>query len=363
MYSALRRLLFAAEAERAHDLAMGALVLTSRSQSLCALLAACAGNRGNRDQLALPHTVMGIEFANPVGLAAGLDKHARASNALHALGFGWLELGTVTPLPQPGNPKPRLFRLTQHDALINRMGFNSDGMEIFLQNIAHAERRIIKGINIGKNTATGMQQAMDDYLVGLEAVHAHADYVAINISSPNTPKLRELQQADALDPLLRGLNHKRMALADACGRRVPLVLKIAPDLDYQALDHIAELSRKHQIDGLAATNTTLLRNGLEHHAAAHQPGGLSGPPLASLATETIHRLFRNLQGEIPIIGVGGIDSAERALEKFQAGAELVQLYTALIYHGPKLIRNIIERLRTEMKNGQTMRAYLDETRS
>ena len=260
MYSALRRLLFAAEAERAHDLAMGALALTSRSQSLSALLAACAGNRG---QLALPHTVMGIEFANPVGLAAGLDKHARASNALHALGFGWLELGTVTPLPQPGNPKPRLFRLKQHDALINRMGFNSDGMEIFLQNIAHAERRIIKGINIGKNTATGMQQAMDDYLVGLEAVHAHADYVAINISSPNTPKLRELQQADALDPLLRGLNRKRMALADACGRRVPLVLKIAPDLDHRAINHIAELSRKHQIDGLA---------GNQHHAAAQRPG-------------------------------------------------------------------------------------------
>ena len=357
MYSILRRILFAAEAERAHDLSMAALAMTSRSKALCALLAQC-----NRAELTVPHKVMGIEFPNPVGLAAGLDKHARAGNALHALGFGWLELGTVTPLPQPGNPKPRLFRLNQHDALINRMGFNSGGLDRFLRNIAHADRRIIKGINIGKNAATGMRQALDDYLAGLTAVHAQADYVAINLSSPNTPKLRELQQADALEPLLRGINRKRMALADASGRRVPLVLKIAPDLSDEEVGHIAKLSRKHHIDGIAATNTTLARSGVEHHALTGEPGGLSGPPLAPLSTETIRRLFRNLQGEIPIIGVGGIDSAECALEKFQAGAELVQLYTGLIYHGPKLIRDIIKLLRTEMKSGQTMRSYLDEMR-
>ena len=355
-YSFLRRLLFMREAESAHDLALGVLGFASRSKPLTGLLRSC--NRGGCG--ALPLTVMGIAFPNPVGLAAGLDKQGIACNALRALGFGWLELGTVTPLPQPGNPRPRLFRLAGHGALINRMGFNSDGLARFLANIEHADTRIIKGINLGKNAATAMDLAIDDYLAGLESVHAHADYVAINISSPNTRDLRNLHREDALDPFLRALDRKRMALAEASGRRVPLVLKIAPDLDGGALDNIAELSRKHRIDGLAATNTTLSRPGLEPHALAVEPGGLSGAPLAPLATATIDRLFRNLQGEIPIIGIGGIDSAGRALEKFQAGAELVQIYTGLIYHGPKLIREIIERLRGEIGAGRSMRDWLDK---
>lgn len=358
MYSSLRRTLFTLEPETAHRVVLGALAQASRSKTLCALLA-----RYNRAGLELPHEVMGIEFPNPVGLAAGLDKQGSACNALHALGFGWIELGTITPVPQPGNPKPRIFRLAEHGAIINRMGFNSDGLARFLKNITRAERRIVTGINLGKNAATALDQAIGDYLAGLEAVHAHADYVAINISSPNTQNLRDLQHEDALAPFLGEINRKRMALADESGRRVPLVLKIAPDLDSKRIDHIAELSRKHQIDGLAATNTTLARSEVEHHALAFEVGGLSGPPLSPLSTKTIHRLFRNLQGEIPIIGIGGIDSAAGALEKFQAGAELVQLYTGFIYHGPKLIREIIERLAGEMKSGQTMRRYLDEIRS
>ncbi len=358
MYAALRPLLFAPEPETAHAVVLGVLAQASRSKALCALLDKCNRAAGN----APPHRVMGLDFPNPVGLAAGLDKQGAACNALHALGFGWVELGTVTPLPQPGNPKPRMFRIKGHDAIINRMGFNSDGLDPFVKNIAAADARILKGINIGKNAATAMHQAIGDYLAGFDAVHAHADYVAINISSPNTQNLRDLHQADALDPLLGAINRRRMTLADASGRRVPLVLKIAPDLDGEGLEHVADLARKHRIDGLAATNTTPARSGVEHHALAIEPGGLSGPPLASPSTETIHRLFRNLQGEIPIIGIGGIDSADRAVEKFQAGAELVQLYTGFIYHGPKLIRAIIKRLDGEIGSGRDMRRWLDEIR-
>ena len=365
MYPLLRRILFALPPETAHRVVLGALGCASRSKALCALLDnrhLADGGTAGVDGVSLPHTVMGLDFPNPVGLAAGLDKQGNACNALHALGFGWIELGTVTPLPQPGNPRPRLFRLTEHGAIINRMGFNSGGLARFLKNIEGADRCIIKGINIGKNAATALDHAAHDYLAGLEAVHAHADYVAINISSPNTQNLRDLHQADALDPLLRKINRKRMALADASGRRVPLVLKIAPDLDGAAIDQVAELARKHQVDGLAATNTTLARDGVERHALAAEVGGLSGPPLAPLSTATIRRLFSNLQGEIPVIGIGGIHSADSALEKFRAGADLVQVYTGFIYHGPKLIREIIEGLRIRMKSGQTLSRALNEMR-
>ncbi len=347
--------------ETAHEIVLRVLEFASRSQIVSGWLARC-----NRDKLgALPHTVMGINFPNPVGLAAGLDKQGIACNALHALGFGWVELGTVTPRAQPGNPRPRMFRLTEHRALINRMGFNSDGLARFVENIQTADSRIIKGINIGKNAATALDKSVDDYLAGLAAVHAHADYVAINISSPNTPNLRDLHYADALAPLLHALNHKRMTLADECGRRVPLVLKIAPDLNADGIALIAKLSRKHHMDGIAATNTTLARGGVERHALGAEAGGLSGAPLAHLATATIHRLHQNLQGEIPIIGIGGIDSADNAIEKFQAGAELVQLYTGFLYRGPGLIREIIARLSEEMliaEGGRGMQSWLDEIR-
>ena len=346
MYLSLRRILFALAPETAHDIVLGALARVSRRPRLSAWL----GKHHRDKQAELPLEVMGLAFPNPVGLAAGLDKQARACNALHALGFGWLELGTVTPLPQPGNPKPRIFRLTEHGALINRMGFNSAGLARFCENIGRdgANARIIKGVNIGKNAATAMSQALNDYLACLDAVHPHADYIAINISSPNTPGLRDLQRIDALDPLLGGIDRRRMELADAGGRRVPLVLKISPDTDDAALDAIAGLSRKHHIDGVAATNTTLSRAAVEAHALAREPGGLSGAPLSARSTATVARLFRNLQGEIPIIGIGGIDSADGALEKFQAGADLVQLYTGFIYHGPRLIREIIARLSREI---------------
>jgi len=370
MYSALRRILFALEAERAHDVALGALAAASRSKTLRALLA-----RLNRERIAdLPVEVMGMRFPNPVGLAAGLDKHARAGNALHALGFGFVELGTVTPLPQPGNSRPRLFRIENHNALINRMGFNSVGLAAFCRNLASAgndarivtgadtgnngdSARIITGVNIGKNAATAFDKSADDYIACLDATHKFADYVALNISSPNTPNLRALQHVDALDPLLSALDRRRMQLADAHCRRVPLALKISPDLDAAALDTVANLARKHRIDAVAATNTTSSRAGVERHALANESGGLSGAPLADVATATVARLFRNLQGEIPIIGVGGVDSAARALEKFQAGADLVQIYTGFIYRGPGLIRDIVDALRAQAGD-QTLREFL-----
>ena len=341
IYPCLRRMLFALEAERSHDFALATLARVSRNRGATALL-----KKINRPR-DLPRTVMGITFPNPVGLAAGLDKQARACNALHALGFGWLELGAVTPRPQPGNPKPRIFRLREHRALINRMGFNSDGLQSFTANLARAAPGIIKGVNIGKNAATALHDAHADYATCMQAVHAHADYIAVNISSPNTQDLRDLHNEDALDPLLAALDKKRAQLADASGRRVPLVLKIAPDLGSGALDALAALARKHRMDAIAATNTTTERDGVEQHALAGEVGGLSGAPLAAAATETIARLWQNLQGEIPIIGVGGIDSVDAAREKFQAGAELVQLYTGFIYRGPSLICEIIESLRAQ----------------
>ena len=359
MTAALRRLLFALPPETAHDIASGALAAASRCARLYALLRHC--HRGKQTEL--PHQVMGLSFPNPVGLAAGFDKQGAACNALDALGFGWLELGTVTPKPQPGNPKPRLFRLNEQRALINRMGFNSNGLARFCRNLERADSGIIKGVNIGKNAATALAQAGNDYLACLEAVYPHADYIALNISSPNTESLRDLQRADALAPLLRALDKRRMALADAHGRRAPLALKIAPDLEADALDVIAELARRHHIDGIAATNTTLSRAAVDEHQFAHEPGGLSGPPLAAQSTATVAHLYRNLQGEIPIIGVGGIDSADDAIDKFQAGADLVQIYTGFIYHGPRLIRDIIARLCRDIGEGQDLRDFLVHLRA
>jgi len=272
MYLLLRRILFALEAEFAHDVALNALAAASRNNTVTKLLA-----RFNRERIAdMPVRVMGIKFPNPIGLAAGLDKHARACSALHALGFGFIELGSVTPRPQPGNPRPRLFRLEEHNALINRMGFNSVGVEEFCRNIARADAGIIKGINIGKNAATAPAEAAADYLACLDAVYDFADYIALNFSSPNTPGLRALQHADALGPLLAALDRRRVQLADARGRRVPLALKVAPNLSGDALDAIADLARQHNIDAIASTNTTLSRAGVETHALAGEPGALQG---------------------------------------------------------------------------------------
>ncbi len=338
MYGFLRPLLFRLDAETSHDLVLGTLGLVSKSKVLSTLLAKLSGAK----QLHQPISVMGIDFPNPVGMAAGLDKQGKASNALHAMGFGWIELGTVTPLPQPGNPKPRMFRLPESSALINRMGFNSVGLDQFSQNLKTCSPKIIKGINIGKNAATPINKSVDDYIAGLRGVYDFADYVAINISSPNTQDLRELQNDQALNQLLSALDNERQKLGDSSGTYVPLVLKIAPDIDQNQIDAITKLLLKYKIDGVAATNTTVSRNGVENHPAAAEVGGLSGVPLQKPATAVISSLYKNLQDEIPIIGMGGINDVNSAREKFEAGAKLIQLYTGFIYRGPKLIKEILQ---------------------
>ncbi|WP_424947841.1 quinone-dependent dihydroorotate dehydrogenase [Candidatus Spongiihabitans sp.] len=345
MYPLLRPLLFKLRPETSHDLVMNTLGLVSKSKQLTSLCAMLVGAKSqSRPAPTQSVQAMGITFPNPVGLAAGLDKQANACNALHKMGFGWLELGTVTPLPQPGNPKPRMFRLPEHQALINRLGFNSVGLTRFVNNLARADPEIIIGINIGKNAATPLNNAIEDYLIGLRGVYAQADYVAINVSSPNTRDLRNLQQHQALNQLLYALNLERQKLTDSTGKHVPLVVKIAPDLDRRQIDGIAAILRRNRIDGVAATNTTLARRSVEQHPLAHEVGGLSGPPLDDAATATVAALYQNLQGEIPIIGIGGIDSAQAALEKFQAGAKLVQIYTGFIYQGPRLIKAVLDAL-------------------
>ena len=343
MYPLARAILFRLNAETAHHLTMAGLALASRSEFLSGMVATMMGASGRTSERYSPARVMGIEFPNRVGLAAGFDKDATACNALHRLGFGWLELGTVTPVPQPGQSKPRMFRLPEHDALINRLGFNSSGLDRFVYNVERSDPAIIKGINIGKNSSTPIGNAIYDYLEGLQRVYAHADYVAVNVSSPNTQNLRDLQRGEMLDTLLHSLNRKRQQLADGCGKRTPLVLKISPDISASGVDAIAALLRKHRIDGVCATNTTISRERIGSHSLASETGGLSGAPLQALSTGIISSLSKNLQGEIPIIGMGGIHNADSAQEKFDAGASLVQLYTGLIYRGPKLIGEILQR--------------------
>ena len=345
MYSLIRPLLFALDAERSHDLTLGLLRAACRVPGARALLRQCYAERTP----SLPVDVMGLRFPNPVGLAAGLDKEARCLAPLHDFGFGFLELGTVTPQPQPGNPKPRLFRLTRHAAIINRMGFNSSGLAVFLANLAAQPRRGLIGINLGKNKLTPDAQAVDDYLTGLRAVYAHADYLTLNISSPNTPGLRTLQDEVPLAALLAALKNEQTILTRAHGRHVPIALKIAPDLDDNGVDAIARLLLEHNMDAVIATNTTIARPGLEHEPQAREAGGLSGHPLRALSTHVICRLYATLQGRIPIIGVGGISNADDAWEKLVAGANLVQLYTAFIYRGPGVVSEIVRGLAEKVR--------------
>lgn len=356
LYKLLRTLLFRLEAETSHRLTLAAL----RAPGVAALLRA----RYSRRVPSLPVEVMGRRFANPVGLAAGLDKDAECVAALAALGFGFLELGTVTPQPQAGNPPPRLFRLVRHRALINRMGFPSAGLEVFLANLRRTAPPCPLGINIGKNRDTPLERAADDYLDALRAVYACADYVAVNISSPNTPGLRDLQQGGALARLLAALKTEQAALAARHGRYVPLALKIAPDLDDGQIAEIAQLVRAHRFDAVIATNTTVTRPGLEGEPLAREAGGLSGAPLKALSTAVIRKLYARLQGEIPIIGVGGIETAEDAWEKLVAGADLVQLYTGLIYEGPGIVRKITTGLWQKVRaaNCATLSEALARTR-
>ncbi|SHO56448.1 Dihydroorotate dehydrogenase (quinone) [Vibrio quintilis] len=291
-----------------------------------------------------PVECMGLTFNNPVGLAAGLDKNGECIDAFGAMGFGFVEVGTVTPRPQPGNDKPRLFRLIEAEGIINRMGFNNLGIDQLLENIEHSSYDGIIGINIGKNKDTPIEKGHEDYLTCMDKAYSSAGYIAVNISSPNTPGLRSLQYGEALDDLLSQLKSKQRELAAKYDKYVPLTLKIAPDLSDQELDQICQALLKHQIDGVIATNTTLDRSivmGMKH---ANEAGGLSGRPLQSRSTEVIRQMHQVLGEQIPIIGVGGIDSFVSAKEKMMAGAKLVQVYSGFIYHGPGLVRDIVKNL-------------------
>lgn len=330
-YPLIRRTLFAMDPEAAHEVTMTALQKAYD----------CRFTRALSHQLPLAPTVlMGLPLKNPVGLAAGLDKDGAHIDALGNLGFGFIEVGTVTPKPQPGNPKPRMFRLPEAEALINRLGFNNHGLAQFLQNVSRSQYRRnggILGLNIGKNADTPMENAADDYLLGLDGVYPHADYVTINISSPNTKNLRDLQSSDALDALLGALNARRQTLAQQHQRAVPLTVKIAPDVDRDQLQTIAAALTKHAIDGVIATNTTISRHGIEGLPHAQEPGGLSGTPVHEKSLWVIRQLRDLLGPAFPIIGVGGVVSGQQAAEKMQAGAHAVQIYTGLIYRGPALI--------------------------
>ena len=359
MYRLARPWLFAMDPENSHDRALAALAFAARRRWARGALHALYG----RTAVPLPVRVMGIDFPNPLGLAAGLDKQGNASAALAAFGFGWVELGTVTPLPQPGNPRPRMFRLVPHQAIINRMGFNSVGLDAFLRNLQAMAPGTIRGINIGKNAATPLEDAARDYLACLERVYPHADYITVNISSPNTEDLRSLQESGALDRLLEAICNHASGLGDRHGRRVPLVLKLAPDLDGPQIEAIAALLGRHGIDGVAATNTTVSREGVEGARHAAEPGGLSGPPARAAATRVIRSLHDTLGGDIPIIGIGGIDSAESAREKLAAGASLLQLYTGLVYRGPGLVAQVVNGLAWRCRSeghGNDFRAWLDD---
>lgn len=328
MYSLLRPALFQLQAETAHHLTLDSLN-TAYRLGLSSLLA---------PRIAYDvRSVMGIKFPNPVGLAAGLDKNGDCINGLSALGFGSIEIGTITPLPQPGNPQPRLFRLPEARAIINRMGFNNDGVDALIANVQRANFKGVLGINIGKNAATPIENAADDYLICLRKVYAHASYVTVNISSPNTKNLRQLQNDEALDKLLATLKTEQEKLADTHGKYVPLALKIAPDMEAEQILQIARLLMLHRIDGVIATNTTLARDAVSHLPHGNETGGLSGAPVRDKSTAVIRALAAELQGALPIIGVGGILCGADAAEKIQAGASLVQIYSGLIYRGPKLV--------------------------
>jgi dihydroorotate dehydrogenase len=335
LYTLARTALFQLDPELAHDLALRSLAALGPGASL---LGAGSGVGETRH-------VMGLEFPNAVGVAAGLDKNGEYVDALAALGFGFIEVGTVTPRPQPGNPRPRLFRLPDHEALINRLGFNNQGVERMLRNLEHARFRGILGINIGKNFDTPIERAADDYLACLEAAYARASYVTVNISSPNTRDLRDLQSSARLDELLAALMARRSALATRHGGLKPLLVKVAPDLEDAQVEAIAALAVKHAVDGLIATNTTIAREGVAGHRLGAETGGLSGRPLFARSTEVLRRFARALGGRVPLVGVGGILSGADAKAKIDAGASLVQVYTGFIYRGPTLIAEARRALR------------------
>ena len=342
LYGLARPFLFGFDPEHAHELTLATLARTQNTPLDCAYAAPRVDD---------PVTLAGLTFPNRIGLAAGLDKNARCIDAFAAMGFGFVEVGTVTPKAQPGNAKPRMFRLPQRDALINRLGFNNDGLDAFVANVQRARFRkrnaaapMLLGLNIGKNAATPIERATDDYLLCLDGVYPHADYVAINISSPNTANLRSLQSDAALDALLGAVASRSGELAAQHGKRVPLFVKIAPDLDAAQVGVIAAALQRHQMDGVIATNTTLSREAVEGLPHAEEAGGLSGAPVREASNRVIGQLRKLLGKGFPIIGAGGVLSAADAREKIAAGADVVQIYTGLIYRGPGLVREAAEAL-------------------
>ena len=335
IYPLLRPLLFSMDAETAHNVTLKLLNM-SNSSGVSKLIHPTLPEK--------PIEVMGLHFKNPVGLAAGLDKNGDYINALDALGFGFIEIGTVTPRPQPGNPKPRLFRLPEHQAIINRMGFNNLGIEHLLTQAKHSGYNGILGINIGKNFDTPIESATEDYLIGLRKAYAFASYITINISSPNTKNLRQLQQGDEIRKLVAALKEEQLRLQQEYGFYVPLAVKIAPDLNDDEISHIANLLLDFEIDGVIATNTTIARDAIAEHPLAQEAGGLSGAPVKTASTRVVKGLAAELQDKVAIIAAGGILSAEDAQEKLNAGASLVQIYSGLIYKGPQLIADIVRSL-------------------
>ncbi|MBA1242690.1 MULTISPECIES: quinone-dependent dihydroorotate dehydrogenase [Pseudomonas] len=333
MYDLARQILFKLSAETSHDLSLD-LIGAGGRLGLNRLLA--------KPPARLPTTVMGLHFPNPVGLAAGLDKNGAAIDGFAQLGFGFVEIGTVTPRPQPGNPKPRLFRLPEATAIINRMGFNNLGVDNLIARVKAARYEGVLGINIGKNFDTPVERAQDDYLLCLDKVHEHASYVTVNVSSPNTPGLRSLQFGDSLKALLEALATRREALALASGRRVPLAIKIAPDMTDEETAQVAAALLATGMDAVIATNTTLSREGVQGLPHGDEAGGLSGAPVREKSTHTVRVLAGELKGAIPIIAAGGITEGAHAAEKIEAGASLVQVYSGFIYRGPALIRESVD---------------------
>ena len=332
MYSLARPLLFSLAPERAHELTLSLLKSTHKMGLM----------RQNVPEK--PVICMGIQFPNPIGLAAGLDKNGAYIDALADLGFGFIEIGTITPRPQAGNPHPRLFRLPKAKAIINRMGFNNDGVDKLIENVKASKFKGILGINIGKNADTPVENAVDDYLICLEKVYNYASYITVNISSPNTKNLRSLQSGDALTELLSTLKKRQLELAEENSHYVPLVLKVAPDLEAEDVQFISKQLIEFKIDGLIVTNTTLSREGVEGLPFAEEAGGLSGAPVFEKSTACLTAFSKALNGEVPLIGVGGILSGEQAVAKREAGASLVQVYSGLIYTGPDLVKDCINAL-------------------
>jgi len=338
MYSLIRNLLFRLPPEHAHNLALSGLDLAHRLGLLGVVTPAVPP---------CPVRVMGLDFPNPVGLAAGLDKNADHVDALGSLGFGFIEVGTVTPRPQPGNPRPRLFRLPEHEAIINRMGFNNEGLEHLIERVRQRRYRGVLGINVGKNKDTPNEASGADYCKGIEAVYPFADYITVNVSSPNTPGLRDLQFGDSLKRLLEVIKEQQLQSQRQTGRYVPIAVKIAPDMDAEGIRFVATALLQSGLDAVIATNTTVSREAVAGHRHAGEAGGLSGRPLREASLAVIRALHAELGEKLPIIGVGGITDGDSAAEKIRAGARLVQIYTGFIYRGPVLIREAVEAIRRQ----------------